>query len=116
MVAKGVPADREIQFFGFTDYREHGEEETREGGDGVDYEDYSYYEEEGMQDEKDEEDQEEEGASSGGMSNVEKALVAAEVAMLGKKVHGFVRGRKDGSVTEDQSTCLLYTSPSPRDS
>ena len=56
-----------------------------------------------MQDEKDEEDQEEkeEGASSGGMSNVEKALVAAEVAMLGKKVHGFVRGRKDGSVTED---------------
>ena len=93
--------------FGFTDYRGQGEEDTSGEGDGVDYEDYSYYEEEGMQDGKDEEDKEEEGTSSGGMSNVEKALVAAEVAMLGKKVHGFVRGKKDGSVTEDQSTITM---------
>ena len=106
-VTKGVPADREIQFFGFTDYRGQGEEDTSGEGDGVDYEDYSYYEEEGMQDGKDEEDKEEERTSSGGMSNVEKALVAAEVAMLGKKVHGFVRGRKDGSGTEDQSTIRM---------
>ena len=85
VVTKGVPVDREIQFFGFTDYRGQGEKDTSGEGDGVDYEDYSYYEEEGMQDGKDEEDEEEEGTSSGGMSNVEKALVAAEVAMLGKK-------------------------------
>ena len=85
-------------------------------GDGVDYADYSYDEEEEQQDVTDEEEEKREGTSSGGMSNVEKALVAAELAMLGKKVHGFVQGRKDGSVTEDQSTiCLLYTSPSPRD-
>ena len=52
-------------------------------------------------------EEEQEGTSSGGMSNVEKALVAAELAMLGKKVHGFVQGRKDGSVTEDQSTITM---------
>ena len=115
VVAKGVPADREIQFFGFPEYQGQGEEEASGEENGVDYSDYSYDEEEGMQDVKDEEDKEQEGTSSGGMSNLEKALLATEVAMVGKKLHGFVRGKKDGSVTEDQNTCLLYTSPSPRD-
>ena len=82
VVAKGVPADREIQFFGFPDYQGQGEEEASGEEDGVDYLDYSYDEEERMQDVKDEEDEEEEGTSSGGMSNVEKALVAAEVCLL----------------------------------
>ena len=134
VVAKGVPADREIQFFGFPDYQGQGEEEESGERNGADY---SYDEEEGMQEVKEEEDKEQEGTSSGGMSNLEKALLATELAMVGKKVHGFVRGRKDGSGMEDQNTmtmkvkdagnrakmagkglyyrCLLYTSPSPRD-
>ena len=41
------------------------------------------------------------------MSNLEKALLATELAMVGKKVHGFVRGRKDGSGVEDQNTMTM---------
>ena len=91
-------------------YQGQGEEEAsgeENGVDYLDYSDYSYDEEEGMQDVKDEEDKEQEGTSSGGMSNLEKALLATEVAMVGKKLHGFVRGKKDGSVTEDQSTITM---------
>ena len=40
-----------------------------------------------MQEVKEEEDKEQEGTSSGGMSNLEKALMATELAMVGKKVH-----------------------------
>ena len=50
------------------------------------------------------------------MSNLEKALLAAELGMVGKKAHSWLQGRKNGSSVGDQSTCLLYTSPSPRDS
>ena len=63
VITKGVPADGEIQFFGFPDY--HGEE--KEEGK----EEYEYYE-----------DYDESGEGSG----------------------------------EEESGCLLYTSPSPRDS
>ena len=49
----------------------------------------------------------EEGGSSGGMSNLEKALLATELAMVGKKLHGFVTKKKDGSGVEDQNTMTM---------
>ena len=81
VITKGVPADREIQFFGLPDYQEKEEGETEEYGD------YEYYDGEGSG-----EEEEEDGGGGGGMSNLEKALLAAELGI-----------------------CLLYTSPSPRD-
>ena len=92
VIAKGVPADREIQFFGLPDY--HGEEK-----DTDEYENYEYYDESG------EGSGEESGG--GGMSNLEKALFAAELGMVGKKVHGWVRGRNNGSSVGDQSTMSM---------
>ena len=59
VIAKGVPADREIQFFGLPDY--HGEEVKTD-----EYEDYEYYDESG-------EGNGEENRG-GGMSDLEKAL------------------------------------------
>ena len=41
------------------------------------------------------------------MSNLEKALLAAELGMVGKKVHGWVRGRNNGSSVGDQSTMSM---------
>ena len=92
VIAKGVPADREIQFFGLPDYQGKGV------GDD-EYDDYEYYGEsgEGSGDEN----------GGGGMSNLEKALLAAELGMVGKKVHGWVRGRNNGSSVGDQSTMSM---------
>ena len=106
VVAKGVPADREIQFFGFNDYREQGEGDVSGEGSGADYEDEDEDEEE-TQEVQAEKDDGQEGGSSGGMSNLEKALLATELAMVGKKLHGFVQGRRNGSGVEDQSTMTM---------
>ena len=71
-----------------------------------DYEDEDEDEEE-SQEVQAEKDDGQEGGSSGGMSNLEKALLATELAMVGKKLHGFVQGRKNGSGVEDQSTMTM---------
>ena len=41
------------------------------------------------------------------MSALEKALLAAELGMVGKKVHGWVKGRNNGSSVGDQSTMSM---------
>ena len=96
VITKGVPADGEIQFFGFPDY--HGEE--KEEGK----EEYEYYED---YDESGEGSGEEESGGGGGMSNLEKALLAAEAGMLAKKAHSWMQGRKNGSSVGDQSTMSM---------
>ena len=86
VIAKGVPADREIQFFGLPDYQGAGGEDAGGvgGSENDEYYDYEYYGEsgEGSGDE----------SGGGGMSALEKALLAAELGMVGKKVHGWVKG------------------------
>ena len=41
------------------------------------------------------------------MSALEKALLAAELGMVGSKVHGWVKGRNNGSSVGDQSTMSM---------
>ena len=55
------------------------------------------------------ESEEENGDESegGGMSALEKALLAAELGMVGSKVHGLVKGRNNGSSVGDQSTMSM---------
>ena len=38
-----------------------------------------------------------ENSGGGGMSTLEKVLLASDLAMMGSKVHGWVSGRKNGS-------------------
>ena len=87
VIAKGVPADREIQFFGLPDYQESevGDVEYEDGPESEEY-NFEEYDHEG-----DSEGETGEDSGGGGMSALDKALLAADVA------------------------CLLYTSPSPRD-
>ena len=40
----------------------------------------------------------------GGMSTIEKVMLASDLAMMGSKVSGWVGGRKNGSVVEGQNT------------
>ena len=53
-----------------------------------------YDDEEGTQDAKEMEGNGQEDSNGGGMSTLEKALLASDLAMMGSKVHGLVSGRK----------------------
>ena len=90
--------------------------------DGSGDEEYVYeYENEGENEyENGGEDEAKVEEGGGGMSTIEKVMLASDLAMMGSKVSGWVGGRKNGSVVEGQNgvgakACLLYTSPSPRD-
>ena len=41
------------------------------------------------------------------MSTLEKTLLAADLAMMGSRVHGWVSGRKNGSAVEGHSTMSM---------
>ena len=97
MIAKGVPADRKIQFFGLPDYAAPGTGPTDyEDGSGDDEEyneDYVYeYEYEGEDESKVDEDD--------GMSTIDKVMLATDLATMGSKVAGMVGGKKNGTMVD----------------
>ena len=98
-----MPADREIQFFGLPDYQEtevgNGDQEDGLENEEDNLEEY-YYDEEGEEENEDE-------SEGGGMSALEKALLAAELGMVGNKVRGMIKGRNDESSVGDQSTMSM---------
>ena len=83
VIAKGVPADRKIQFFGLPDYQASGVGDA-DYGDGPESEEY--YSEKYVYESEEENGEETEA----GMSTLEKALLASDLAMMGSKVHGWV--------------------------
>ena len=66
-----------------------------------------YVDEEETQDGKEIEGNGQEDSNGGGMSTLEKALLASDLAMMGSKVHGWVSGRKNGSAVEGQNTLSM---------
>ena len=109
VIAKGVPADQKIQFFGLPDYQGQGGEDAEYGEELENEEEYAelYVDEEGTQDAKEMEGNGQEDSNGGGMSTLEKALLASDLAMMGSKVHGLVSGRKNGSAVEGQNTLSM---------
>ena len=90
VIAKGVPADRKIQFFGLPDYEGPGTGPTdyEEGSGDEDYE-YEY-----------EEEDESRGEENDGMSMLDKVILATILASMSSKVVGMVGGRKNGSMVD----------------
>ena len=52
------------------------------------------------------------------LANIRSGYANAQIIAMteGKAANGTYGLKKDGTVTEEGKTCLLYTSPSPRDS
>ena len=96
VIAKGVPADRKIQFFGLPDYRALGVGNADYGDGSENEEEYSedyVYEDESEGEKEAENGKETEvngGENSGGMSTLDKVMLASDLAMMGSKVHGWV--------------------------
>ena len=97
MIAKGVPADRKIQFFGLPDYEGLGAGPT-------DYEDGSRddeeYDEDYVYEDEYEGEDESKGDEDDGMSTLDKVLLATDLASMGSRVAGMVGGKKNGSMVD----------------
>ena len=89
VIAKGVPAEEEIIFFGFPDYDTAANNDA-EADESVDKE-YEYYEESEEGDDYYDESEEEDDS---GMSMLDKTLLASDIAMMGGKVKGLLGGKK----------------------
>ena len=70
----------------------------------TDYEDGSGDDEEYIYEYENEGENESKVDKGGGMSTIEKVMLASDLAMMGSKVSGWVGGRKNGSVADGQNT------------